>query len=275
MASEDDLYKNFLNNILFSSFNTKEINYIIKVDKSEEENEENMLKVTILDKGNFNQNTFKMKKESEDNMQNKLKNILIESINRKLISKNSIATFIFNKSLCDEYPLGLIVIEVSRVLYRIARFNLTEYLENNIVLEKIIDIAEEIRKEGREGKMIGTLFVIGDYEELKHYLRPLILNPFYGYPENLRDLVNSDLSDTIKEYAQLDGAFIINNKGIVISAGTYIDINTENVKKYYGWGTKHLAACAITENTKSIAVLVSESGNVIKIFKGGKLILKY
>ncbi|MFW6286058.1 MAG: DNA integrity scanning protein DisA nucleotide-binding domain protein [Nanoarchaeota archaeon] len=207
--------------------------------------------------------------------ESKLKNILLSAIDLKYLKKDSVVLFIFDKSISNNLSFGILVLEVSKVLYRIARFKLTEFMDNEKVLEEVLQICEEIRKEGREGKNIGTLFLIGNEEELQPFLRPLILNPFYGYPENFRDLLNNDLRETIKEYAQLDGAFIINNKGIVLSAGTYIDVDTKNVKKYYGWGTKHLAAVAITSQTKSIGVLISESGNLIKLFKNGKLILKY
>jgi len=190
------------------------------------------------------------------------------------LEKDSRVILVFDDNLESAFYTGILVLDVSRVLYRIARFKLNEYLENTAVLEKILKIAEEIREEGREGKKVGTLFVIGDEEELEPYLKPLILNPFQGYPESIRDIINNDLSDTIKEFSQLDGAFIINNRGIILSAGTYIDVDTTDVKRYYGWGTRHLAAASITEKTNSIAVLVSESGGKIKVFKKGKLILR-
>lgn len=231
--------------------------------------------IAITNKKNGEESFFNIKNDYELDLNAKIKNILIKAIDLKLIDKESTAAFIFDKSFSDEYSFGIIVLEVSKILYRIARFKLNEFIENELVLEKILTIAQEIKKEGREGKMIGTMFVIGDELELQPYLRPLILNPFYGYPEEMRDLLNVDLGETIKEYAQLDGAFIISNKGIVISAGTYVDVNTDKVKRYYGWGTKHLTAAAITQSTKSVVVLVSESGNVIKIFKSGKLILKF
>ncbi len=142
------------------------------------------------------------------------------------------------------------------------------------VIDRILTIAEEIRDEGREGRKIGTLFVVGDPEELEQYTKQLILNPFKGYLPEERNILSEELKETVKEFAQLDGAFIISKDGIIISAGTYIDVDTSDVRRYQGWGTRHLAAAAITVKTDSIAVLVSASGGKIKVFKGGKIIMR-
>ncbi len=254
-----------------------EANKIVVVERVKKENSEELidkLKTTILTKSKKQKNFFYMEFDEAQTIESKIKDVVIRAIKLKFLENNSRVILVFDENIQTEFYTGILVIDVSKVLYRIAKFRLTEYLENSVLLEKILRISEEIRDEGREGKKIGTLFVIGDEKELEKYLRPLILNPFYGYPESMRDVLNNDLSDTIKEYSQLDGAFIINNKGILISAGTYLDVDTKDVKKYLGWGTRHLAAVAITEKTNSVAVLISESGGKIKIFKKGKLMLK-
>ena len=87
------------------------------------------------------------------------------------------------------------------------------------VVERVIEIAEEIREEGREGKKIGTLFVIGDPNELALYTKQLILNPFKGYLPEERNILNEELKETIKEFAQLDGAFIIGKDGLYTLQG--------------------------------------------------------
>ncbi len=142
------------------------------------------------------------------------------------------------------------------------------------VIERILTIAEEIRNEGREGKKIGTLFVVGSPEELQPYLKQLILNPFRGYPPEERNILRDDIAETVKEFAQLDGAFIVSKDGTIVSAGTYIDIDTSSVRRYSGWGTRHLAAAAITAKTNSVAILVSESGGKIKVFRRGRIVLR-
>lgn len=273
--------KAFINSLLKCSVSELTSNlgvdHIIKIEGWENLNTKKVEKlgVNIICLADNEKYNFNIDNDENIEVEAKLKQILIDAIDKKYIKKDSIALFMFDKSASRTFNFGMLVLEVSRVLYRIARFRLTEFMENEKVLEKVMEIAEEIRTEGREGQHVGTLFVIGTEEEVSPHLKPLILNPFYGYPEELRDIISNDLNESIKNYAQLDGAFFINTRGIVISAGTYIDVDTTNVKKYYGWGTKHLAAVAITEKTKSIAVLVSESGGLIKLFKNGKLILKY
>ena len=277
MTNNDNNNNSNLDHSFCDFYNRINANYIVNIRawKNIESLEVTKFNIAITNNKTKKNNSFNISNEDELDFNAKIKNILIKAIDLKFIDKESTAAFVFDRSFSNDYSLGIIVVEVSRILYRIARFKLTEFLENELVLEKILNIAQEIKNEGREGKTIGTMFIIGDELELQPYLRPLVLNPFYGYPEEMRDLLNIDLSETIKEYAQLDGAFIISNKGIVISAGTYVDVNTDNVKKYYGWGTKHLTAASITQKTKSVVVLLSESGNVIKIFKNGKLILKF
>jgi DNA integrity scanning protein DisA with diadenylate cyclase activity len=275
--SDKDFFDGLFNSKISDLSSALNADHIAKVEGITNINTNKIEKLKIYFTCLENNESNVLEVENDENLETeaKLKNILVGAINLKYLKKDSVVLFVFDKSVSRSFSFGVVVLEVSRVLYRIARFRLTEFMENEKVLEKILEICEEIKEEGREGNHVGALFVIGDEEEISPYMRSLILNPFYGYPENLRDLLNNDLNETIKEYAQLDGAFVINNKGIVLSAGTYINIDTQGVKRYYGWGTKHLAAVAITYRTKSIAVLISESGNVIKLFKGGRLILKY
>ena len=49
-------------------------------------------------------------------------------------------------------------------------------------LEKVLRLAMEIAREGREGKKIGTIFVISDSEETLRHSSPMILDPLYGHP---------------------------------------------------------------------------------------------
>src|SRR5437016_10111151 len=84
------------------------------------------------------------------------------------------------------------------------------------VLESLIELAVEIAREGREGRRIGTLFTLGDEEIVLSKSRPLILDPLSGHPESSRKIDNQDLRGTIKELAQLDGAFVVSRDGIVL-----------------------------------------------------------
>ena len=53
---------------------------------------------------------------------------------------------------------------------------------NNRTLRRVVNLAVEIAREGREGHKIGTLFVVGDSETVLEHSRPMILDPLYGHP---------------------------------------------------------------------------------------------
>ena len=61
---------------------------------------------------------------------------------------------------------------------------------------------------GREGRRIGTLFTLGDEQTVLSKSRPLIIDPLAGHPQSLRHVNDANLRGTIKELAQLSGAFI-------------------------------------------------------------------
>ena len=140
------------------------------------------------------------------------------------------------------------------------------------ILETILNLASEISREGREGRSVGALLVLGDSENVLKYSRPLILNPFKGHSEDTRNVLNKENWETIKELAQLDGAFLINNDGIAIATGRYIGVSWD-IYLQGGLGGRHLAAASISKTTKAIAISVSTSG-IIRIFKDGREIFK-
>ncbi|MGM5481182.1 MAG: DNA integrity scanning protein DisA nucleotide-binding domain protein [Nanobdellota archaeon] len=215
------------------------------------------------------------KRNNIDKFNQVFADILSDMIKRSYITQDMKVLVVTDQSLTKRYNVAMFVIDVDRVIYRIGKFNLAENMASESIVENIIEMAKEIGFEGREGKKVGTVFVVGDYDELEPYCRQLIMNPFKGYDKELLNIVeNSHLKETVKNFAQLDGAFIVDNDGNLRSAGTYLDVDTSNIKPYKGWGTKHLAATAITSETSAIAVLISESGGAVKVFKNGKLILK-
>jgi hypothetical protein len=82
------------------------------------------------------------------------------------------------------------------------------------VLENVIQLAVEIAREGREGHKVGTLFVVSDEKEVLIRSRPLILDPLLGHPAEKKKICDPDMRETIKELAQLDGAFIVSGCGV-------------------------------------------------------------
>jgi len=145
----------------------------------------------------------------------------------------------------------------------------TEY--DSEVLETLIELAVEIAREGREGRRIGTLFTVGDEQAVLARSRPLILDPLSGHPESLRHVSNADLRGTIKELAQLDGAFVVSRDGVVLSACRYLDALTSEIDMPLGLGSRHIAAANMSAVTRAVTIVVSES-SVVRLFCHGKLV---
>ncbi len=139
------------------------------------------------------------------------------------------------------------------------------------VLEEVVALAVEIAREGREGRKIGTLFVVGDSEEVLRRSRPLILDPLYGHPDESKRIDDPDVRETLKELAQLDGAFVVSDEGVVLSAARYIDAVSENLSVPLGLGSRHMAAASVSKQTSAVAVVVSES-SMVRMFDDGELV---
>jgi len=148
---------------------------------------------------------------------------------------------------------------------------LTEHIKRS-VFERVLNLALELASEGREGKPIGAIFVVGDAKAVKENCKQNIINPFKGYTEKECNILSENMAETIKEFSSIDGAFIIKGNGAIISAGTYLlpKIVTEDLPQ--GLGARHAASAAITAATRSIAITISESTGTVRIWRQGRLI---
>lgn len=167
----------------------------------------------------------------------------------------------------------IVIVEVKREIQSVFSQQ-NDILPPNVlpeVFERLLSIATELAIEGREGKPIGCMFVLGDAKELEKYTHPLILNPFYGYSEEDRNLLNPFIDETIKEYSLLDGAFVVDGSGIVESAGSLIHANKQ-VALPGGLGTRHAAAVSISQAANCIALTISSSTGQISLFRNGKML---
>jgi DNA integrity scanning protein DisA with diadenylate cyclase activity/PKD repeat protein len=140
------------------------------------------------------------------------------------------------------------------------------------VLDPVIRVAVEIAREGREGQAIGTSFVVGDTDNVLDYSKQFVLNPFHGYHETKRQITDAGIRGNIKEFAQLDGAFLISGNGVVEAAGRCITVDMSQVDLPGGLGSRHSSVAGITQVTRSIGVVVSQSGGMISVFKDGKIV---
>jgi DNA integrity scanning protein DisA with diadenylate cyclase activity/mannitol/fructose-specific phosphotransferase system IIA component (Ntr-type) len=137
------------------------------------------------------------------------------------------------------------------------------------VLERVIAVATELAVEGREGRPVGCLFVVGDSEKLATLTKPLVLNPFYGYKEEDRNILNPFMDETIKEFSSIDGAFVIRGDGVVEAAGSLIQASDYNHALPSGLGARHAAAAAISVAADCIALVVSSSSGQVILFRRG------
>lgn len=139
------------------------------------------------------------------------------------------------------------------------------------VLESVLTLALEIAHEGRGGRKVGTIFMVFDSAEVLKRYQCLIYDPLFGHPEPLKSIHHADMRETVKELARLDGAFIVSEEGIVLSACRYLNASAEGINLLMGLGSRHMAAASMTKETKALAVVVSES-SVVRIFEGGAMI---
>ncbi|MBI5056577.1 MAG: DNA integrity scanning protein DisA nucleotide-binding domain protein [Nitrospirae bacterium] len=136
----------------------------------------------------------------------------------------------------------------------------------------VIDIALDIGALGREGKPVGTTFVIGDMKRVLQLSHQAVFNPFKGYSPKERLINRSEVVESMKELAKLDGAFIISDTGIVEAAGRHLDARSVVTRQLKGFGSRHRAAAGITKMTGAVAVVVSESTGRVTIFENGRIV---
>ena len=141
-------------------------------------------------------------------------------------------------------------------------------------LKIVVDVAVEIGREGREGKPVGTLFVVGDSRKVLSCSRPVGFDPVRGYGRKERNLNDPRVREGIKEIAQMDGAIVVSGDGVVEASCRYLDCSAADVTLSKGLGARHWAAAAISRATKAVAVTVSQSNGTVRIFQNGEVVLR-
>ena len=170
----------------------------------------------------------------------------------------------------------LSVIPLDEQLSRLTARDL-QRLETQVPLDTlrlVVDLACDIGREGREGKSIGTMFVVGDHRKVIQKSHEQVHDPFKGYNRKDCQLRNPRVRESIKELAQIDGAFIVASDGTVEAAGRILDAPAEGLMLSKGLGSRHWAAAAISKATKAIAIAVSESTGTVRLFQNGMVVLR-
>ncbi|AMV17765.1 DNA integrity scanning protein DisA nucleotide-binding domain protein [Planctomyces sp. SH-PL14] len=168
------------------------------------------------------------------------------------------------------------IISLTERLARLTRRDL-QRLETSVPLDtlrRVVDLAVEIGREGREGHAVGTLFVVGQHRKVLEMSHEGVHDPFRGYSAKERMIHNPRVRESIKELAQIDGAFVISSDGQVVSAGRILDANAESITLSKGLGARHWAAAGISKAARAIAIAVSESTGTVRIFQDGVVVLR-
>lgn len=170
----------------------------------------------------------------------------------------------------------LLVLDVSREFPAIYDAHATPAVLGDVepqVLEKVLQLAVDLAREGRDGRPVGTIFVVGDHERVAAASRQMVINPFRGYLDEEKNVLDPSLGETLKEFSNIDGAFVIRGDGVILSAGTFLKPERATEGLPSGLGARHAAAAAITAGSSALAVVVSQSTGTVSLFKGGALVL--
>ena len=140
------------------------------------------------------------------------------------------------------------------------------------VLERVLAVATELSAEGREGRPVGCLFVLGDTAAVERMIKPLVMNPFFGYKDEDKNILNPFMDETVKEFSSLDGAFVIRGDGVVRSAGSLIQAADVEHPLPSGLGSRHAAAAGISLATDCVSIVVSSSTGQVTLFRRGVML---
>lgn len=204
-----------------------------------------------------------------------IKDILSEAVHRKFIEKNDRVVCVEDEAVSMGFKGMLFVFDVDDFFFTISRASLPESVHSEI-LEAVVSVAQELAAEGREGQHVGTTFIIGNKDEIMTHTRQIIINPFRHYPPEERLITDVSLKETIKNFAQLDGAFVIDENGVIETAGAMISNSIPDIEpvEMPGFGTRHTSAATLTQAVGCIAIVVSSSGGAVRIFKDGKMLMR-
>jgi DNA integrity scanning protein DisA with diadenylate cyclase activity len=143
------------------------------------------------------------------------------------------------------------------------------------VMDALLELAVSIGVEGWEGRPVGALFVVGDSNTVMEKSRQLTLNPFQGYSEDEKNIMNPDVRHALHAFAVLDGAFIVREDGVVVAAGRYLNFDEEKeLDVPLGLGARHMAAAGISRDSDAIAIVVSQTSGSVRVFRKGKAALE-
>lgn len=211
----------------------------------------------------------------EASVQNQLTQAVLAGVAAEFIPHGSTVVSIYSGFDTEEID-SISVLKLTERLGRLTARDLKK-LETKVPLETlktVVDLAVAIGREGREGKAVGTMFVVGDHRKVIEESRPGGFDMVKGYSRKERNIFDAKVREGIKEIAQLDGMFIIASDGTVEGSARIIDTSPVEITMTKGLGSRHFSGAAISKNTKAIAVVVSQSNGTVRIFQNGEVVLR-
>jgi DNA integrity scanning protein DisA with diadenylate cyclase activity/mannitol/fructose-specific phosphotransferase system IIA component (Ntr-type) len=203
-----------------------------------------------------------------------LRSALLVALTRGLISFNDRICCVGGITGSNQFDT-IVVAEIEREFQTLLSGPSTDLLPEDVkpeVLERVLAVATELAVEGREGRPVGCLFVVGDTTKVEEFTKPLVLNPFYGYKEEDRNILNPFMDETVKEFSSIDGAFVIRGDGVVEAAGSLVQATGNAVTLPSGLGSRHAAAAAISVAANCISIAVSSSTGQVTLFRRGVML---
>ena len=208
---------------------------------------------------------------------NQIKMAIIQALSKGLVKKGD--KWVCLSGISQSKALdNLLILEFGKEFEMVSSSDLPVLSEIVMpeVFDTILTLALELSSEGREGrKPAGTIFVLGKHEEVFKYSHPMVINPFHGYPEEERNILDHRLKETVKEFSSIDGAFIFREDGVILAAGRHLDASGENIEIPLGLGSRHRAAAGITSLTNALAIVISEETGEVRIFHHGKIFMEF
>ena len=211
----------------------------------------------------------------ETTVQNQLTQAVLSSVAAEHLQSGSSVIALYRTFDNDELDT-ISLIKLTERLGRLTSRDLKK-LETKVpldTLKTVVDIAVEIGRDGREGKAVGTMFVVGDHRKVMEDSRSAGFDSVKGYARKERNLFDPKVREGIKEIAQLDGMFVVSADGTVEAAARIIDTAPVELTMTTGLGSRHFAGAAISKNTKAIAVVVSQTSGTVRIFQNGEVVLR-
>jgi len=203
-----------------------------------------------------------------------LRSALLVALTRGLIAFNDRICCVGGITGSNQFDT-IVVAEIEREFQTLLSGSAIDLLPEDVkpeVLERVLAVATELAVEGREGRPVGCLFVLGDTSKVEEFTKPLVMNPFFGYKEEDRNILNPFMDETVKEFSSIDGAFVIRGNGVVEAAGSLVQASGTGLELPSGLGARHAAAAAISVAANCIAIAVSSSTSQVTLFRRGVML---